>query len=145
MWISTRAQYGLRAMIEIDRAGGAPVSLKDIARRQDISLHYLEQLAAGLRRAGLIRSVRGARGGYQLARPAAEISAYEVVTVMEGSLAPVACVEDDHTCASLGTCGTQDLWFRVDAALRDVLGGTSLELLTSEANQKEHSRLIQLA
>ncbi|OLV18439.1 RrF2 family transcriptional regulator [Deinococcus marmoris] len=145
MWISTRAQYGLRALIEIGRQPGQPISLKEVATRQDISLHYLEQIVGGLRRAGFVQSVRGARGGYQLARPAAEINAYEVVTTLEGSIAPVQCVEDDHTCESQNVCGTQDLWFRVDAALREVLGGTTLADLIVEAREQQHARLIQLA
>ena len=75
--------------------------------------------------------VRGARGGYRLARPAAAINAYDVVTAMEGSIAPVSCVEEDHVCGSQSVCGTQNLWQRVDTALRDVLGGTTLADLTN--------------
>lgn len=144
MWISTRAQYGLRALVEIARRDGEAVPLKDVAKRQNISLHYLEQLAAGLRRAGFIRSVRGAKGGYQLARPAASITAYEVVVVMEGSIAPVPCVENDHICGSEHLCGTQDLWFQVDQAVRQVLSASTLEDLTLQAIQQEHASLIQL-
>ena len=145
MWISTRAQYGLRALIEIGRQLGEPISLKEVATRQDISLHYLEQIVGGLRRAGFVQSLRGARGGYRLARAAADINAYEVVTTLEGSIAPVQCVEDNHTCESQNVCGTQDLWFRVDAALREVLGGTTLADLIVEAQEQQHARLIQLA
>ena len=145
MWISTRAQYGLRALIEIGRQPGEPISLKEVATRQDISLHYLEQIVGGLRRAGFVQSLRGARGGYRLARAAADINAYEVVTTLEGSIAPVQCVEDNHTCESQNVCGTQDLWFRVDAALREVLGGTTLADLIVEAQEQQHARLIQLA
>lgn len=144
MWVSTKAQYGLRALIEIGRRGGEAVPLKDVADRQGLSQHYLEQIASNLRRAGFIRSIRGARGGYRLARPAAEISAYEVVTAMEGSLAPVSCVEDDHTCDHENVCGTQGLWQRVDSALRDVLGGTTLADLIAEREQQAHARLVQL-
>lgn len=144
MWISTRAQYGLRALLEIARSEG-PISLKLVAERQDISLHYLEQLAAGLRRAGFIRSVRGAKGGYQLARPASSITAYEVVLVMEGSIAPVACVEADHECTSSNVCGTQDLWKRVDHVIREVLGASTVADLLRETERAEHQKLIQLA
>lgn len=144
MWISTRAQYGLRALIEIGRHQGEPVPLRDVSRRQGISLHYLEQLVASLRRAGFVKSVRGAKGGYQLARAPQDITAYEVVVVMEGSIAPVACVEEDHECTSAQVCGTQDLWKRVDDALRDVLGSSTLRDLIQEAEVNEHGRLIQL-
>ena len=144
MWVSTKAQYGLRALIEIGRRDGQAVPLKDVAERQGISQHYLEQIASNLRRAGFIRSVRGAHGGYRLARPAAEINAYDVVTAMEGSIAPVSCVEDDHVCDKGSVCGTIDLWHRVDAALRDVLGGTSLADLIADSERQEHARLVQL-
>ncbi len=146
MWVSTKAQYGLRALIEIGRRGGsgAAVPLKDVAERQGLSHHYLEQIASNLRRAGFIKSVRGAHGGYRLARPAADISAYEVVTALEGSIAPVSCVEEDHVCDKGQVCGTIDLWQRVDAALRGVLGSTSLADLIADSERQEHARLVQL-
>ncbi|GHF46656.1 Rrf2 family protein [Deinococcus metalli] len=144
MWVSTKAQYGLRALVEIGRHGGQPVPLKDVSERQGISQHYLEQIASNLRRAGFIRSTRGAHGGYRLSRPAAEINAYDVVTAMEGSIAPVSCVEDDHTCNSQNVCGTQGLWQRVDTALRDVLGGTTLADLIVESETQQHARLVQI-
>ncbi|GGO31219.1 Rrf2 family transcriptional regulator [Deinococcus humi] len=144
MWVSTKAQYGLRALIEIGRQGGEAVPLKDVSGRQGLSQHYLEQIASNLRRAGFIRSIRGAHGGYRLARPADQINAYDVVTALEGSIAPVQCVEDDHTCESQNVCGTQDLWFRVDAALRDVLGGTTLADLIEQSERQQHSRLVQI-
>ncbi|MFC4424614.1 Rrf2 family transcriptional regulator [Deinococcus navajonensis] len=144
MWVSTKAQYGLRALIEIGRREGEAVPLKDVSERQGISQHYLEQIASNLRRAGFIKSIRGAHGGYRLARPASAISAYDVVTAMEGSLAPVSCVEEDHTCNHQNVCGTQTLWHRVDAALRDVLGGTTLADLIVESEQLQHARLVQL-
>lgn len=143
MWISTRAQYGLRALIEIGRAKEA-LSLKTVSKRQDISLHYLEQLAASLRRAGFIRAQRGAKGGYLMARDPAQITAYEVVMAMEGSLAPVICVEEGHECGSAGVCGTQNLWFRVDKAIKDVLGESTVADLIREAEATEHAQLIQL-
>jgi Rrf2 family transcriptional regulator, cysteine metabolism repressor len=133
MWISTKAQYGLRALVEIANAGNQSVALKHVAERQDISQHYLEQIASNLRRAGFIRSVRGAFGGYKLARPPEQISALEVVEVMEGSIAPVACIEDSSSCSHVSSCGTENLWRRVDTAIRDVLGNATLRDLMLEA------------
>lgn len=144
MWVSTKAQYGLRALIEIARRDGEAVPLKDVSERQGLSQHYLEQIASNLRRAGFIKSVRGAHGGYRLARPADQINAYDVVTAMEGSIAPVQCVEDDHSCESQNVCGTQNLWFRVDAALREVLGGTTIADLIVESDHQQHARLVQI-
>lgn len=143
MWISTKAQYGLRALVEIGKRPGEAVSLKEVAERQGISQAYLEQIASALRRAGFIRSVRGAHGGYRLARPASEIVAYQVVTVMEGSLAPVACVEDDHSCDRMGGCATETLWRRVDTAVREVLGATTLADLIVEDQSLQAARLMQ--
>jgi len=98
MWVSTKAQYGLRALVEIGLRQPQAVPLKDVAEAQGISQHYLEQIAAQLRRAGFIRSVRGARGGYKLGRPSEKIDALEVVEALEGSLAPVICLDDPELC-----------------------------------------------
>lgn len=144
MWVSTKAQYGLRALVEIGRGGGEAIPLKDVAERQGLSQHYLEQIASNLRRAGFIKSIRGAHGGYRLSRAPEQINAYDVVTALEGSIAPVSCVEADHSCSSQTVCGTQNLWFRVDAALRDVLGGTTLADLIRESEQAAHAQLLQL-
>lgn len=138
MWVSTRSQYGMRALVEIALSGDEPVSLKSVSERQGISQHYLEQIVATLRRHGLVDSVRGAQGGYRLARPMNAISALEVVELMEGSVAPVACIDDAASCDHTGQCSTESLWRRVDGAVRDVLAATSLADLVSER------RLLQL-
>ncbi|WP_287372469.1 RrF2 family transcriptional regulator [Oceanithermus sp.] len=145
MWVSTKAQYGLRALVEIGLRGPDPVPLKEVAEAQGISQHYLEQIAAALRRAGFIRSVRGARGGYRLARPPEEINALEVVETMEGSLSPVGCIEDPGSCEHEGQCSTELLWRRVDLAIREVLGGTNLQHLIDERRLIEAKRKMQAA
>lgn len=131
MWVSTRAQYGMRALVEI-ALSSEPTSLKVVSDRQGISQHYLEQIIAVLRRAGIVESTRGAYGGYHVARPLSEITALEVVELMEGSLAPVPCVEEDHTCEHEGHCSTKTLWNEVDTAVREVLGRTTLAQLVAE-------------
>jgi Rrf2 family transcriptional regulator, cysteine metabolism repressor len=143
MWISTKAQYGLRALIDIAQQDGKAVALKNVADRQEISQHYLEQIAAALRRAGFIRSVRGAHGGYKLARSPESITAWEVVSAMEGSLAPVSCIEDPGSCGHTGVCGTENLWKRVDLAVRSVLLATSLQDLIAEQQLAEVVRQKQ--
>lgn len=143
MWVSTKAQYGLRALIDIGQRPGAAVPLKDVSERQGISQHYLEQIASNLRRAGFIRSIRGAHGGYVLSRPPQQINAWDVVVAMEGSIAPVACIEDDHSCDRTGTCSTEGLWRRVDTAIRGVLGSASLADLMVEEAQARHGQLVQ--
>jgi len=132
MWVSTRAQYGMRALVEIALSGNEPLSLKVVAERQDLSQHYLEQIMAVLRRAGYVEAVRGAHGGYRVAKPLNDITAFEVVELLEGSLAPVSCIEDEETCERTGNCSTESLWRRVDSAVREVLSATSLADLVAE-------------
>lgn len=131
MWVSTRAQYGMRALVEI-ALSSEPTSLKVVSDRQNISQHYLEQIIAVLRRAGIVESTRGAYGGYRIARPLEQVTALEVVELMEGSLAPVACIEDTEACEHTGHCSTETLWNRVDSAVREVLKGTTLAQLVAE-------------
>lgn len=132
MWISTKAQYGMRALIEVALGGSRPTSLKVIAQRQGLSHLYLEQIFATLRRAGYVKSVRGAHGGYLIARSPYEITALEVVELLEGSLAPVTCIDDEDNCDHVGNCAAEPLWRRVDEAVRDVLGSTTLASMVKE-------------
>ena len=132
MWVSTKAQYGMRALVEVAVAGDKPTSLKTVAERQALSHQYLEQIFAVLRKAGIVDSVRGARGGYRLARHPADVTALEVVELLEGSIAPVTCIADEATCDRVGACSTEPLWREVDRAVRGVLGGTTLAHLMEE-------------
>lgn len=144
MWVSTKAQYGLRALVEIGLRQPEAVPLKDVADVQGISQHYLEQIAAQLRRSGFIRSVRGAKGGYRLSRPVDKITALEVVEALEGSLAPVTCLDDPQSCWQTGNCSTEILWKKVDDAMRGVLQHTTLKDLLEERKQIEARKLVQL-
>ncbi|HEX7003472.1 MAG TPA: Rrf2 family transcriptional regulator [Trueperaceae bacterium] len=132
MWVSTKAQYGMRALVEVGLSGGKPTSLKVVADRQNLSQQYLEQIFAVLRRAGYVESVRGARGGYRIAKPLDQIDALEVVELLEGSVAPVNCIEDAEACGHTGNCSTESLWRRVDGAVREVLRSTTLADLVAE-------------
>ncbi len=132
MWVSTKAQYGMRALVEIALYGQEAVSLKMVSDRQGISQHYLEQIIAVLRRAGYVESTRGAYGGYRVTKPLQDITALEIVELLEGSLAPVSCIEDATNCAQTGHCSTENLWRRVDQSMRDVLGKTTLAELVAE-------------
>ena len=138
MWISTRAQYGMRALVEIAAHGDKPISLKTVAQRQNISYDYLEQLIAVLRKAGYLKSTRGAYGGYQLNIPAEDISSLEVVELLEGSLSPVHCLQDASSCDFVGACSTEPLWQEVDMAVRKVLSSKSIADLVAQ------NSLIQL-
>lgn len=139
MKFSTRARYGLRAMVElaINYNPDEPIPLSDIAEKQGISEGYLEQLMTFLRRGGLVRSVRGSQGGYILNREPKEITAGDIVRCLEGPLAPTNCVaeEDPETCERAGFCVTQGLWTRVRDAVIKELDSTTLEDLSQELKQ----------
>src|SRR5699024_3440707 len=107
--------------------GQGPISLKSIAEEKNLSTHYLEQLAAPLRNAGLIRSIRGAYGGYVLAKPASDISSGDIIRVLEGPITPVEGIEDAEV-------AQQALWLRIRDVVRNVLDSTTLEDLVKEAD-----------
>jgi len=132
MWVSTKAQYGMRALVEVALGGSEPTSLRTVADRQLLSHQYLEQIFAVLRKAGIVESVRGAHGGYRVARPLEEIDSLEVVELLEGSVAPVSCIVDAANCVRVGMCSTESLWRRVDSAVRQVLRSTSLADLVQQ-------------
>ena len=111
MKLSTRGRYGVRIMLELAlHFGEGPVLLKDIAERQAISEKYLWQLINPLKSMGLIKSIRGARGGYVLARDPAEINLREILRILEGSLCLVDCVDDPAACDRSESCITREIW-----------------------------------
>lgn len=137
MKISTRGRYALRLMLDIALTGGeAPVSLRDVARRQDISDKYLEQIITPLSRAGLVRSVRGAGGGYLLTKSPEDYTAGEILRVLEGSLAPVSCAEDRLCCGRAEQCVTQEVWEEIAAAVSSVVDHITLADLVKRYYEK---------
>lgn len=144
MKFSTRARYGMRAMLELALNYGAsePMPLFQIAEKQLISEGYLEQMMTVLRKGGLVRSVRGAQGGYLLSREPARIIAGEIVRCLEGPLGPTDCVseEDPETCVRSEYCVTRLLWERVRESMASVLDGTTLEDLRQDAEKLRRSK-----
>ena len=139
MKLSTRTRYGTRALLDLARyQGDKPVQLKDIARRQSISLHYLEHIIAPLVGAGIIRSIRGARGGLQLTRHPGEIKLSEVVRLLEGTITPVGCVIDPEICSRSRHCVTRDLWGEMKAAIDNTLKSITLQDMLEREKEKEH-------
>jgi len=128
MKLSTRVRYGMRALVELALAypQGA-VSLGEVARTQRVSLKYLEHIIGALRVAGIVRSVRGLGGGYELARPPAEIRLIEIYEILEGPCAPVPCVDAPDTCPMSPLCATRDTWGELKEAIRGVLARKTLE------------------
>jgi len=125
---STRAEYGLRALIDLALFGHeGPVQTHDIGRRQGLPEPYLNQLLAQLRRAGLVVSKRGPHGGHRLARPPEAIRLHEVFLVLEGTTSPWECVDrDDPNCTYAHGCGLRPLWLRLKEATDEVLRNTTL-------------------
>ena len=137
MKLSTRTRYGTRALLDLAlHAGEGLVLLKDIARRQEVSLPYLEHLITPLIAAGLVKSTRGARGGVLLLKPPSEIKLSEVVQLLEGSIAPVDCVSDPKVCHRSASCVTRDIWNEMKRAMNGVLESTTLQDLVERQKGK---------
>lgn len=137
MRLSTKAQYAVRAMVSLSLHGGdLPMTLKDIAVREEISLTYLEQLFVKLRRGRIVDSVRGPGGGYVLARPAAEIRVDEIIDSVEETLVPVSCMDEAGRCLCTDQCVTHSVWQGLAERIRHFLASITLDDLTKEAKQK---------
>lgn len=140
MKVSTKFRYGLRAMIDLAMyEGDVPVLAQDIADRQQVSKKYLEHLLASLKAGGLVRSIRGSKGGYRLARPAKDITAEEVGLATEGDLSVIDCLVDPTLCPRTEICATHELWADLGASITSVLRSTTLDQLVKIAKRKEAS------
>lgn len=137
MKLSTKGRYGVRALLDLalHRDEGL-VPLKDIARRQEFSLPYLEHLIAPLIAAGLVKSTRGARGGVLLLQPPSKVKLSDVVQILEGSIAPVDCVNNPALCHRAASCVTRDIWIEMKRAMSRVLDSTTLQDLVERQKQK---------
>lgn len=138
MKLSTKGQYGTRALLELAlRREEEPVLLKDIARSQQISLPYLQHLITPLIAAGIVRSTRGAKGGISLARPPEQIRLSEVIQTLEGSTAPVACVDNPRICRRSASCVSRDIWSELKKVTDGVLESITLQDLVERQKGKE--------
>ena len=129
MKVSAKEQYGLRAMAELTKMyGQGPVPLSEVAQAQEISLNYLEQVVPDLRNAGLLTSTRGARGGYELARPPDQITIGQVLRALDGKILPVQCVGDEcrDACERTDACGARTVWQAVHDQILDTLDNMRL-------------------
>ena len=128
MRLSTRGQYGIHAMYDLAVTyESGPQPLKAIAERQGVPEAYLEQLMAPLRREGLVNSVRGAQGGYLLARPPSEITVGQVLRTLEGDLAIIDCLIEEDSCNKADGCPTRKVWKRVRDGLNSIVDGITLQ------------------
>jgi Rrf2 family protein len=149
MMFSTKAEYGVRVMIALGRRRGqGPVSLAEIADTENLPLGYLEHLVAGLRKAELVRSTRGAHGGYELSRPARKITMAEVVNALEGTVTPMQCFTEpatgrvlcNHELDGYDHCATRLLWTRVQGGVMRALEKTTLQELVDFAEHGAASK-----
>ena len=142
MRLSTTVRYGARAMAELAcaRSNGA-VSVREIAERLHVSPKYLEQILKSLKAAGLVQAVHGKQGGYVLARPAESITLKQVFEALEGTLAPVDCVDHDGSCPLQSVCATWETWSELKEAIERVLEQTTLQRLAQRMEQKEILRV----
>ena len=138
--LSTRTRYGTRALLDLARhQGGNPVQLKDIASRQNISLHYLEHIITPLVGSGIVRSTRGAHGGLQLTRPPKELKLNEVVQLLEGSTTPVDCISSPECCERSDLCVTREVWSEMKQAIDAKLDAITLQDLVDRQIKKEQA------
>ena len=143
MKLSTKGQYGLKAMISLGvYAKDNYITIKEIATNVGVSDNYLEQLIALLRKAGYVKSRRGAQGGYKLAKDPKDISVGQILRALEGSLAPTSCSCEDsmHQCTNHDRCIAQEVWIKIRDGINDVVDSIMLETLVSDyekANIKE--------
>lgn len=137
MRLSTRGEYGTRALLDMAIYwGNGPTLLKHISQRQQIPLLYLQRLIAPLIAGGIVRSTRGAGGGVSLAKPPQEIRLSEVIQLLEGSIAPLGCVDSPRICNLSESCAIRDIWGEMKDAIDGVLESTTLQDLVERQKSK---------
>jgi Rrf2 family protein len=138
--LSTKGRYGVRLMLNLayhHREGTEAVNLKSISREEEISIRYLEQIIIPLRIKRLVRSIRGAGGGYSLARHPSKIHVCEIIEALEGPIALVNCVDDEDYCGRIPICATYEIWKEASLLLKDYFQKKTLQDLLEIAKEKE--------
>lgn len=148
MKFSTRGRYGVQIMVDLaQHATEGPISLKSVADRQKLSEHYLEQLVPELRKAGLVKSIRGSQGGYILAKSPEDIIIGDVIRILEGPIAPVDCTNESDglsCCEKTDFCVTREVWVKVRDSINDVVDSISLADLLKDGDKANGKRLSEL-
>jgi Rrf2 family transcriptional regulator, cysteine metabolism repressor len=138
MRVSAKTRYAMEAMVDVVMQGGeGPVAVKEVARRRAISPHYLQQIFVQLRTAGLVRSERGARGGFVLGRPPSDIRMSEIVSLFEGPMDLIGCAVDTDSCSRSVSCAVRQLWVEVGEGIRKTLDSVTLQEVTDLQATKE--------
>lgn len=137
MKLSTKVRYGTRMMLDLAiNSDKGPVAIKDIAQRQEISEKYLEQIIPLLKAAGLVKSIRGARGGYVLTKPSSEIMLGDIVTAIEGDLSLVECIDTPSACHRISYCVTREIWGEISKKMLEVLNSVNLDYMVNRYKNK---------
>ena len=143
MKLSTKVRYGIHAMYDLAHADAdMPQSIKSIAERENIPESYLEQLLITLRKCGLVKSVRGAQGGYMLARAPHEISVGDVLRALEGDLAMLDCLIEEDACHRACACPSRTVWQKVHRGLNDIVDGITLQDMLNDYEQMAGEKVI---
>ncbi|MBI4979595.1 MAG: Rrf2 family transcriptional regulator [Spirochaetes bacterium] len=138
MKLSTRSRYGTRLMLDLAiHYGQGSIMLKDIAKRQAVSLKYLSQIIIPLKGAGMVLSVRGAHGGYTLAKTPEMVTLREIVETLEGDTSILDCVHESASCKRSGSCVMRDVWCRLDGTIASFLEGITLRTLVDNSRKYE--------
>lgn len=147
MKLSTKGRYGVKVMFDLaQHIGEGPISLKSVAERQDLSENYLEQLISGLRKANLVKSVRGAQGGYILAKEPEQIKVGDVIRVLEGPIAPVDCKGEgsEECCEKAEQCVTRVVWEKMRDSIAEVLDSITLKDLLEDAAKRDSEKAFHM-
>lgn len=145
MKVSMKSDYSLRAVLDLaGHHGHGPIQSADIAARQGIPEPYLEQLMTHLRKSGLIKSVRGPQGGHLLARPPEQISVGDVIGALEGSTAPIQCVETGDACTLSSSCVQRELWKEINELTQRILDSTTIALLLEREASRQRKTMFYI-
>ena len=136
MKLSTKGRYGLKAMFQLALyKSEGPIPLKNIANKQNISEQYLEQISSSLKKSGLVKSVRGAQGGYLLAKEPKDITVGDILIVLEGPISLSDCVLDEDICENSGKCVTKVVWEKIKKGIDDVINSITLQDMIDDHNK----------
>jgi len=145
MKLSTRIRYGARAMLDLAHYYGSnPVYLKDVARRQEISLKYLDRIFSSLKARGLVRTIRGPKGGYTLNSPPEKITLGQIMEALDGPVELVACVHHEDNCHRSESCLMRQVWQDLGENMKKMLNSTSLQDLLTRGSRDKHSKMYYI-
>ncbi len=139
MKLSTKSRYGTRAIIDIaQNSENGKTMLKDIAARQSLSPKYLDHILSAIRRAGIIKNIRGKGGGYILSRSPSQITVKDIVEAVDGVFEPVECLSNTELCSKVPSCGTREVWLKMKEAVNNVLEEATLQSLLEKNSLKNN-------